>query len=756
MKRRTVLRTGRGCIHLASALWGMLVLAPLSSAQEEGPPVAAPASAPEATAALELSVAAKGTGRPLKRAEVTIGSDVFTSDPNGMVKLTIPPREGSLQVSRQGYETVFVSFDELRNKASYKVYLPPGKPDDSEVVIIGSRRTEVSRKTITVRETNRIAPGGDAAQVTQLLPGVQSNPGRTEVVIRGSGPNDSRYFVDDIVVGSLFHDIANLSIIPNQQLASVEFNSGGFGVQYGDATGGVIVLRSSDQIPEAPRSEFVVNVPFYLGLFHERPLSENSSVAVSFRRSTIEAILPQVLPKELDATVVPFFYDFYARYLHKSEATTYKLTAIASTDGLSLVVPFDAAERSDGRANIEFKNSFQVLALERDHNLGGGWRYRSTPQVRNSRFKATFISNDLYLNGKSLLIPTEFSKRLDRGRFVYLGFTPEWNQTRVDAEVPAPISDDPYFDPEDAPKLKAARTYNISQYAAWAAMDFGGDNWTVTPGLRGFASDLIKEYGIDPRLQLRYLIDKENTLKAAYGQYSIAPEPPEASAEFGNPDLGYEKSIHSVLGIESRWGDRWETEFQTFYKKTYRLIVSGGAQTYQDTGTRRTYGFEAFIRRNLTERWLGWLSYTYSVSQERKSDESPWFTSSYDQTHILNLAGSYRLSAFWDLGSRFKYNTGNPYTPVTGSVYNGNLDKYQPLYNQNEPYSGRLPGFHSLDLFATYDSLYNEFKLKYQFGVQYLALGKRINSIEYNYDYSEKEAVANLPPIPYFQLSGEF
>ncbi len=715
------------------------------------------AAAVEAQAGtLEILVAAKGSGRALRRAEVKLGTEVLTTDPTGRVRLSLPDREGDLQVSRQGYESTFVSFSSLRGKSKQTIYLEPGKPDDSEVVIVGARRAEVSRKTVTVRETARIAPGGDAAQVTQLLPGVQNNPGRTEVVIRGSGPNDSRYFVDDIAVQNLFHDVANLSIIPSRQLSSVEFNSGGFGVQYGDATGGVIVLRSSDEIPTEKHSEFVVNVPFYLGLFYEQPIDEQSAVAVSVRRSILEAILPKVLPKDLDATVVPSFYDVYARYLHKTENTTYKLTAIATQDGLSLLVPFDGAERADGKANIEFRNSFQVLALERDHNLGDGWRYRTTPQIRNARVKANFISNDLYINTKSFSMPTEFSKRLEKGRFIYLGLSPEFSQTRVDAEAPAPVSDDPFYDPEDAPKLSVSRSFRIDQYAAWSAIDLGYEAWTVTPGLRTATNQQIGETAIDPRLQMRYALNKDNNLKAAYGQYSISPEPQEASAEFGNPDLGYEKSIHTVLGIETRWDDRWETEFQTFFKKTYRLIVSGGDRNYTDTGTRRTYGFEAFVRRNLTEKWLGWLSYTYSVSRERKNDASPWYTSSYDQTHILNLAGSYRLSAFWDVGSRFKFNTGNPYTPVTGAVYNSNLDKYQPSYLKDEPYTERLPDYHSLDVFATYDSLYNEFKLKYQFGIQYLAFTKRIDSIQYNFDYTEKESVANLPPIPYFQLSGEF
>ncbi|MFY7930250.1 MAG: hypothetical protein ACOVS5_15355, partial [Oligoflexus sp.] len=288
------------------------------------------------------------------------------------------------------------------------------------------------------------------------------------------------------------------------------------------------------------------------------------------------------------------------------------------------------------------------------------------------------------------------------------------------------------------------------------ALDWAWDALTVTPGVRGFYSGLAERYDVDPRLQIRYALDQENTIKAAVGQYSIAPEPPEVSEEFGNPNLGYERSMHYILGIETKWGDRWLTEFQGFFKRTYRLIVSGGERNFQDTGLRQTYGFEAFVRRNLTEKVFGWLAYTYSVSREKKSEQDAFYTSEFDQTHILNLAGSYRLSAYWDLGTRLKFNTGSPYTPVDGSVYNSNLDKYQPIFDRKNPYSARLPDFHSLDLFATYDSLYNQWKLKYQFGIQFLALGQRVNSVQYNYDYSEKEFVANLPPIPYFQLTAEF
>ena len=128
---------------------------------------------------LSLRVATKGNGRALKRVEVKIGLELLYTDPQGHVDIILPEREGVLEIGRSGYDTVLIDFKDLRNRSDYTVYLAPGKPDDTEVTITGTRRPEVSRKTITRRETDRIAPGGDPAQIAQLMPGVQNNPGST-------------------------------------------------------------------------------------------------------------------------------------------------------------------------------------------------------------------------------------------------------------------------------------------------------------------------------------------------------------------------------------------------------------------------------------------------------------------------------------------------------------------------------------------------------------------------------------------------
>ena len=253
---------------------------------------------------IEIIVLKKGAGTPIKRAEVRVGKQIFFTDPKGSVKIQITATSGKVLIQKQGYENLFIEPKDLKPSEPYKAYLLPGEPDDNEVIVRGKRRPAVSRKTIDVRETKRIAPNGDPAQITKLLPGVQTNSFRSDVIIRGSGPSDSKYFIDDLEVPFIFHQVGNISVFSERLLSDVDFSSGGFGPQYGNATGGIIALRTTSTVPEKSSTELKLNVPFLVSSFYETPLAEDSAVAVSLRRSTLELILagpPQPPPPPLRA-----------------------------------------------------------------------------------------------------------------------------------------------------------------------------------------------------------------------------------------------------------------------------------------------------------------------------------------------------------------------------------------------------------------------------------------------------------------------
>jgi hypothetical protein len=90
----------------------------------------------------------------------------------------------------------------------------------------------------------------------------------------------------------------------------------------------------------------------------------------------------------------------------------------------------------------------------------------------------------------------------------------------------------------------------------------------------------------------------------------------------------------------------------------------GDTQTVQALEARtrgQAFGLEIFVKRKLTERLGGFLSYTLSRSTRAYGDQS--FVSAFDRTHVLNVAAAYDLGRGWRAGARLTFYTGLPKAP---------------------------------------------------------------------------------------------
>lgn len=750
-------RGTRSALSLIFTLAALTDSAP-TWAQEPAPATPPPVTvtAP-ATGSVLLKIYAKGNGRPVGRAEVKIGETKLFADKNGEVTVNVPASgDGAVEIYRSSYQTLRIEFATLRGKPSYEAYLRPATPPDNEVTIRGAKRPETSRKTVSVEEAAKVAPGGDPAQVPKLLPGVQSSSFSPDIVVRGSGPNDSQYFIDDFTVPFIFHSIGNISIIPDQLLSDVEFSSGGFGAQYGGATGGVINLRTKTSVPDHATTEFRTNLPVYSSIYHERPIEDGKAmVAVSLRRSYLETFLKLVLPKDGDLTVSPYFGDAHVYYVQPRDDGHLKVLALHAYDGLHLLFPGDAATDENGMGRFDTRTTASVLGVEWRKVLNSDWSFTASPHIVDTRTKIDVVGNEIAFGGTGPVLQGEAVRRLGGKDRLYLGSQFSYLHVHADVYAAKPDPNDPFADFQEAPKVRTRINDNVYSSAHWVALDKELGSFMMTPGLRLFYDDRLEESGADPRLNVRYQLNEQHALKAATGQYSQAPQFQETDKAFGNPDLTWIRSYHYVLGLETKWSDRWNTDFQTFYKET-KNVVSGDPETNTNNdGSLISYGFEAFIRRNMTSRLFGWLSYTYSNTRERDSDQETYKTAQYDQTHVANFVANYKMTAQWDLGSRIVYHTGDTYTRVDDAVYNANLDKYQRRQSLDaEKSNARLPPYHEIDVFSSTDLLFDAWKMTLRFGIEYLALKPQAVGVTDNYDYSESEYFRGIPPIPYIEVRG--
>jgi len=113
----------------------------------------------------------------------------------------------------------------------------------------------------------------------------------------------------------------------------------------------------------------------------------------------------------------------------------------------------------------------------------------------------------------------------------------------------------------------------------------------------------------------------------------------------------------------------------------------------------RAFGLEVLLRRPLTKRLTGWLTYTLSrstrnttglVIEGRSRIGEGEILSDFDRTNVVGLVGAYDLGAGWRAGVRLEYYTGRPYTKKLGTDFGGIPI---PPYN-----SARLPDFARIDL----------------------------------------------------------
>ena len=183
-----------------------------------------------------------------------------------------------------------------------------------EVVVRGRRPPrEVTRREVTMREITRI-PGtsGDALRSVQNMPGMARAPmGSGALIVRGSSPEDSGYYLDQMPIPLLYHFGGLTSVVNSDLLERIDFFPGNYGVRYGGATGGIVEVY-----PRAPHTDrwhgYVDLDLFDASLLVEGPIGDDWSVAASFRRSWIDAILGAALPEDggFSMTVAPRYYDY--------------------------------------------------------------------------------------------------------------------------------------------------------------------------------------------------------------------------------------------------------------------------------------------------------------------------------------------------------------------------------------------------------------------------------------------------------------
>ena len=172
-------------------------------------------------------------------------------------------------------------------------------------------------------------------------------------------------------------------------------------------------------------------------------------------------------------------------------------------------------------------------------------------------------------------------------------------------------------------------------------------------------------------------------------------------------------------------------------------------------GRGRAYGGELLVRQQLWRNLFGWVAYTLSRSERKDHPGEAWHVYVFDQTNILTLLASYRLPRGFQVGARFRYVTGNPYTPVTGAYFDANADRYVPI--SGAAFSGRLPAFNQLDLRVDKIWTFDRWRFSAYLDVQNTTRATNPEALSYNFDFTVvRSRWPALPLLPIVGRAGGF
>jgi len=301
-----------------------------------------------------------------------------------------------------------------------------------------------------------------------------------------------------------------------------------------------------------------------------------------------------------------------------------------------------------------------------------------------------------------------------------------------------------------------------------ATLSLAGGRLTITPQLRlqvmtfagyqGTPEAFARGYvSPEPRLTVRYQLTPRWAVRGAAGLYAQPPDPTAFSRPFGDPFIRPEHGTQVVAGGEVDPRPGLHVEFDGFYKTLRDLVVPAqtpGQPLLNNDGTGRAYGAEIMVRQELTDRFFGWFVYTLSRSERKDHPDQSTYLFQFDQTHILTLILSWTLPRGWRVGGRFRYVTGNPYTPVTGSFYDSISDHYTPIYGATN--SARLAAFNQLDLRGDKIFTFNRWRFSVYLDVQNVTRADNPEAVGYNYNYRIAHPITGLPLLPILGVRGDF
>jgi hypothetical protein len=696
----------------------------------------------------------------------TIGS---VSDLDGNFTFTgLNPGYVKLEASAIGFDKIMTEEILVTNSKTASLDIPMKEVavQISGVEITASvfKRVEespVSLKSLGISQIEKSPGSGrDISKVIQSLPGVASSVSfRNDIIVRGGGPSENKFLLDGIEIPNLNHFATQgasggpVGIINTDFLRDVDFYSGAFPASKGNTLSSVIDMKLIDGNPDrmvyratlgASETAFSLN----------GPVSEKTNVLFSVRRSYL-----QFLFSAIGLPFLPTFSDYTIKVKTKfnvhNELTIISIGALDKsvlntgiknpTEEQQYILnylPYNNQWNYAIGANYRHyrDNSYSTLVISRNMLYNEAYKYEN-----NDESKAKILDYSSYETENK--IRYEEVARKNGYKLTYgAGMEYAKYSNRTNQKVFIPSGEDTITE------INYSSDLDLFKWNLFGQISRGylNEKLMLSLGVRSDANSYSSEMSnllaqFSPRFSASYSLTPKLMLNFNVGRYFQLPayttmgyRLPDGELLNKTNGLRYIQADHIVAGIDFRRNEKSKITLEGFYKMynyypfSLRDSVSlaskgadfgvSGAEGVIPDSKGKAWGAELYFREKLSRIFDVTVSYTWvrSSFQDKHGDFIP---SAWDNRNILNITALATLKRNWDIGIKWRFVGGAPYTPYDfnrSSLMEAWDASGQGYLDYNQYNTQRLTVFHQLDLRIDKEYYFKKWSLNLYLDIQNL------------------------------------
>ena len=725
------------------------------------------------------------TKEPIPGVNITlIGTKAGTAtDVNGeFVFLKLETGNYQVKASSIGYSTVTIPDVIVNNARPVNLLIQLNEsPVELQGLTIRSEFFRVNPSEIGSianfsYEEIRRAPGGfeDVVRALSVLPGVaQASAGRNDLVVRGGAPSENLFVVDGFVVPNINHFGTQgatggpISFINLDFVRETTFSSGGFSTAYGDKLSSVLNIDLRDGRSDRIGGKGTISASEF-GINLEGPIGSKGNFIFSARRSYLDFIF-----NAAGFNFVPEYYDVLAKFTYDYDSKN-RLSYL-------FIGAFDNVKFNNKNADDRYENSRILGSKQNTYVTGISFRHLFDNGFITFSLSRNFsdydsaqrdtLFNPVFLN-KSREGENEFKTdmvyKMSKTSELNAGISAATIKFNADVKLPDFVTT--FGDTLNITSLVAARNYFKSAfYAQYSDLLF--DRLRLSAGIRGdYFNGINTKFYFSPRISFSYLMNESSNINFSAGIYRQSPSYIWLAAYESNKNLKPVNVNQYILGYEQRLREDFRFKVEGFYKdysdypastlRPYLVLSNTGAgyggsddnfasfglDPLVSAGKGNVKGIEFSMQKKASEiPQYGIISVTWSEAFFTPLDGIQR-SGSYDQRWIINLTGGYIFSNKWETSFRFRFASGNPYTPF-------NNDGTQTIANYN---SRRLKSVHSLDVRVDRRWNFENWALVTYLDIQNIYNNKNTNTIRWDYSKNQVDNESSIGILPSIGVSVEF